>query len=42
MSVAGYGDVKYFMELPIEELRKMLDEVGQITKERKRRNMASR
>lgn len=35
MSAAGYGDVGYFMDLPIEELREMLDEVRKIVQERR-------
>lgn len=34
MSAAGYGNVEYFMDLPIEELKEMLDEASRIAKER--------
>jgi len=35
MSAAGYGDLKYFMELSIEELREIVDEVSRIIQKRK-------
>lgn len=37
MSAAGYGDVEYFMNLPIDELKEMLDEASRIAKERRER-----
>ena len=38
MSAAGYGDVEYFMSLPIDELKEMLDETSRIVKKRRARN----
>ncbi len=35
MSAAGYGDVGYFIGLPIEELMEMVDEVIKIVQERR-------
>lgn len=35
MSAAGYGDLVYFMGLPVEELREMAEEVSRIVKERR-------
>lgn len=42
MSAAGYGDLNYFMTLPIEELKEMVNEVSRIVKERKSRNAKRR
>lgn len=42
MSAAGYGDVEYFMSLPIDELKEMLDEASRIVKERRARNAAKK
>lgn len=36
MSVAGYGDVGYFINLPVEELMEVAREISRISKERKR------
>ncbi len=40
MSAAGYGNVEYFMDLPIDELKEMLDEASRIAKERKAKILA--
>lgn len=35
LSAAGYGDMGYFMGLPVEELSAVADEVGRIMKGRR-------
>lgn len=35
MSAAGYGELGYFMRLPIGELMEVAEEVGKIAKERR-------
>lgn len=36
MSAAGYGEMGYFMSLSVEELMEIVDEVGQIARERRK------
>ena len=36
LSAAGYGDMGYFMGLPVEELKEVVEEAGRIAKERKK------
>ena len=36
MSAVGYGDVGYFINLPVEELMEVAREISRISKERKR------
>jgi len=35
MSAAGYGDISYFMRLPLEEFIEIVNEIGKIAKERR-------
>jgi hypothetical protein len=35
MSAAGYGDISYFMRLPLEEFTEIVNEIGKIAKERR-------
>ncbi len=35
MASAGYGDISYFMLLPLEEFTEIVNEIGKIAKERR-------
>ena len=37
MSAAGYGDMEYFMNLPVEEFVVVVNEIGRVVKEHRKK-----